>query len=98
MAEYLELALPMLYPDSCEALAKRRAFSERMLLRALDGGKTVALVGSGVSKAFGYPGWKEFALELLKRTQKALMTGRVSPHPCRMRSGVSGRAPGGRRV
>src|SRR3954447_3639224 len=79
MAEYLELALPMLYPDSCEALAKRRAFSERMLLRALDGGKTVALVGSGVSKAFGYPGWKEFALELLKRTQKALTDGKGVP-------------------
>lgn len=81
MAEYLELAFPMLYPDSCTALDERGVFSERMLLRALDGGDTVALVGSGVSKAFGYPGWKEFALNLLKETRKALALRKDVPRP-----------------
>ncbi|HEY3568230.1 MAG TPA: SIR2 family protein [Thermoanaerobaculia bacterium] len=98
MAESLEFALPMLYPDSCEALAKRRDFSRRMLLRALDGGKTVALVGSGVSKDFGYPGWKDFALELLKTTQEALADKEGIPVPPAVQDEIRDFRQGARRA
>ncbi len=79
MKESLEFALPMLYPGSRAGLEERMEYSERMLLRALDGGKTVAILGSGISKAFGYPSWPEFARDLLDETKAALTRKGGSP-------------------
>ncbi len=69
----------MSYPDLYEGLEKQREHNQKMLLRALDGGTTVALVGSGVSKAFDYPGWRDFALKLLEKTQGVLTNEQPAP-------------------
>ncbi len=70
----LEFALPMLYPDPRESLETKMSYNERMLVRALDGGRTVAILGSGISRSFGYPDWKHMAFDLLETTKLALAT------------------------
>jgi tetratricopeptide (TPR) repeat protein len=75
----LEFALPMLYPGARDSIDERLDYNERMLLRALDSGRTVAFLGSGISQAFGYPGWNGLALGLLERTWQTLGSMKKAP-------------------
>lgn len=52
--------------------AERVDRNRRMLWRALNLNTTIAFVGSGVSRAFGYPAWDEFARGVVDCTAEAL--------------------------
>ena len=55
--------------------ATREARIERnkaMLSRVLDLGSTVAVVGAGMSRSLGYPGWQEFTRGIVSKTLEGL--------------------------
>lgn len=67
--EFAAHKLPL--PDGASS-ADRREHSEKMLLRALNLGTTVAVVGSGCSVPFGYPNWPCMTRAILQETLAAL--------------------------
>jgi tetratricopeptide (TPR) repeat protein len=72
MTQRIDFSSPLLRPDPCEPLDRRWVRNEGLLLRALHQGNVIAFLGSGISREFDYPSWKDFALEVLAETSRAL--------------------------
>src|SRR3954468_1221690 len=73
--EFLAYKLP---PRPGRGMREER--SRSMLLRALDQGTTIAFVGSGVPRPFGYPSWDELASDVLRGTEEVLkVTAQPTP-------------------
>lgn len=72
MEEFFELAANKVPLPADAEYHERIEHNRRMLLRALNLRTTVAMIGSGVSRAFGYPSWEDFAERLVRVTAEAL--------------------------
>jgi tetratricopeptide (TPR) repeat protein len=72
MHRFLELAAPLLRCEPGERLEVRQEYSESLLLSSLQRKTTIAFLGSGISAPFGYPTWRDLALEILEETAQNL--------------------------
>ena len=72
MSESVQFAAHLLPLHSGASHEQRVAHNRRMLLSVLDLETTVAFIGSGVSRPFGYPSWDSFARGVIDFTETAL--------------------------
>ena len=72
MSESIEFAAHLLPLRSGASQKERVEHNRRMLLSVLNLKTTVAFIGSGVSRAFGYPSWDLFARGVIGFTENAV--------------------------
>lgn len=67
--------------DKCDDEAQVQHWSRQLLARALNTDRTVAFVGSGVSRAYGHPSWTKFARRVVRATDRQLRKGNLEIRP-----------------